>query len=181
MKKAIFLHGYGGEPIEYLINVFDEIGWDIYQPFVNYDLEWDVDRCKSITNNIINQAKECDLIIGLSLGGYTAHLVANQLNKNCILINPGLDREKSSVFLGNQFPIEGDNDVDTKEFDFPSKLNNCELEVYLGGKDFQIPNHYTTDYIENNNIKCEIHNIPNMYHIFNLNEIKEIIKITKFI
>lgn len=180
MKKLIFLHGYGGEPIPEITEIFKVIGWQTIQHYIDYDEEWDKDRCKSITEKVAEDGRDCDLIIGLSLGGYTAHLVANHLGKDCILINPGIDREKSQVFLGNQFPTGGELEV-KKDFDFPMEFNKCRLEVFLGGRDFQIPNSRTTDYLEKMGIKADVHLFKDMYHVFNIEEFIDIIKTTKFI
>lgn len=180
MKKLIFLHGYGGEPIPEITEIFKTIGWQTIQHYIDYDEEWDKDRCKSITEKVAKDGRDCDLIIGLSLGGYTAHLVANHLGKDCILINPGIDREKSQVFLGNQFPTGGELEV-KKDFDFPMEFNKCRLEVFLGGRDFQIPNSRTTDYLEKMDIKADVHLFKDMYHVFDIEEFIDIIKTSKFI
>lgn len=180
MKKLIFLHGYGGEPIPEITEIFKVIGWQTIQHYIDYDEEWDKDRCKSITEKVAEDGRDCDLIIGLSLGGYTAHLVANHLGKDCILINPGIDREKSQVFLGNQFPTGGELEVE-KDFDFPMEFNKCRLEVFLGGRDFQIPNSRTTDYLEKMGIKADVHLFKDMYHVFDIEEFIDIIKTSKFI
>ena len=180
MKKVIFLHGYGGEPIPEITEIFKAIGWQTIQHHIDYDLEWDKDRCKSITEKVAEDGRDCDLIIGLSLGGYTAHLVSNQLGKDCILINPGIDREKSEVFLGNQFPTGGEIE-DVKDFDFHMEFNKCRLEVFLGGRDFQIPNSRTIDYLEKMGIKADVHILEDMYHVFNIEEFIDIIKMSKFI
>lgn len=167
MKKVIFFHGYGGEPIPEITEVFKYIGWETIQQHIDYDEEWEKDFGKSITEKSMELAKDCDLIIGLSLGGYTAHLIANHLEKKCILINPGLDRDRSLLEI--------------KEFDYPHIVNNCELEVYLGGRDFQIPNHYTTEFIERMYIDARVETLEKMYHVFNLDEFIHIIKMSKFI
>jgi len=167
MKKVIFFHGYGGEPISEITEIFKYIGCETIQQHIDYDEEWEKDFGKSITEQSIELAKDCDLIIGLSLGGYTAHLIANHLEKKCILINPGLDRSRSLL--------------DIKEFDYPQIVNNCPLEVYLGGRDFQIPNHYTTEFIERMGIEARVETLETMYHVFNLDEFIHIIKMSKFI
>lgn len=180
MKKLIFLHGYGGEPIPEITKLFRLIGWETIQHHIDYDEEWDRDRCKSITERVAEDGRDCDLIIGLSLGGYTAHLVANHLGKDCILINPGIDREKSQVYLGNQYPADGELD-ENKDFDFPMEFNKCRLEVFLGGRDFQIPNKRTTDYLEKMCIEADVHLFKHMYHVFNMEEFIDIITKSKFI
>jgi hypothetical protein len=167
MKKVIFFHGYGGEPIPEITEIFKYLGWETIQQHIDYDDEWDLDKCKSITEKSVELSKDCDLVIGLSLGGYTAHLISNHLGKDCILINPGIDRSRSLLHI--------------KDFDFPHVVNNCNLEVFLGGRDFQIPNHYTTDFIERKGICARIETLEKMYHVFNLKEFIDIIKMSNFI
>ena len=181
MKKVMFLHGYGGEPIREVGEVFSKIGWETKQLHIDYDGEWDLDYCKSITQSVVEESKDCDLIVGLSMGGYTAHLVANHIGKDCIIINPGIDRERSQVFLGNHFPTTNGKNYEGKDFDFPMEFNKCRLEIYLGKRDFQIPNHYTTEYVERMGIVCDIHFLDSMYHVFNINEFISILNISKFI
>lgn len=181
MKKVIFFHGYGGEPIPFITDLFEHIGYETIQQHINYDDEWDLDRCKSIVEKSIELSKDCYAIIGLSLGGYTAHLIANHLGKKCILINPGLDRMRSQLYLGNQFPTDDDSsEEDLKDFNFVTEFNKCELEVYLGGKDFQIPNNYTTEYLIKNKIDARVEILKDMYHVFNLQEFIKIIKMSEF-
>jgi hypothetical protein len=179
-KKVIFLHGYGGEPIDEVGEIFDGIGWEAKQPYIDYDREWDLDHCKSMTERVVEESRDCDLIVGLSMGGYTAHLVANHLGKDCIIINPGIDRERSQVFLGNQFPTSGE-EYEGKDFDFPMEFNRCNLEIYLGRRDFQIPNHYTTDYVDRMGILCDVRFLDDMYHVFNRNEFISILGCSRFI
>jgi esterase/lipase len=167
MKKIIFFHGYGGEPIPEITEIFKYIGYNTIQQYIDYDEEWEIDKCKSITEESIELAKDCDVIIGLSLGGYTAHLIANHLQKKCILINPGLDRDRSLLHI--------------KEFNYPHIVNNCPLEVFLGGRDFQIPNHYTTEFLERKEIESRVEKLDEMYHVFNLDEFIDIVKMSNFI
>jgi predicted esterase YcpF (UPF0227 family) len=133
MKKAIFFHGYGGEPIPVITEIFKHLNYEMIQPDIDFDEEWDFDNCKSLFYESIDNASDCDLIIGLSLGGYLAYLVANALGKDCIIINPGIDRSKTLLHI--------------KEFDCPKLENKCNLEVFLGDRDIQIPNKNTINYL----------------------------------
>ena len=166
-KKIIFFHGYGGTPIQEVTEILNYLGAEeVIQTYIDYDYEWDLDKCKSLFEKSLIQSKDCDLIIGLSMGGYTAHLVANNLNKDCILINPGLDRERSRVHV--------------KDFDCDKTINNCNLEVYLGDMDYQIPNNYTTEYLDRHSINARIEIIKNMGHVFNIHEFVDILKMSNF-
>ncbi len=166
-KKAIFFHGYGGEPIPVITQIFDYLGYDMEQPYIDYDDEWDLDKGKSLFYESLKNSNDCDLVVGLSLGGYLADLVANNLSKNCIIINPGIDRSKTRLHI--------------KDFDCTRVINNCNLEVYLGDKDFQIPNSYTINYLNKNNINARVEIIENMEHVFSLDEFIQIIKMSNLL
>lgn len=166
-KKAVFFHGYGGEPIPVITQIFNYLGYDMVQPHIDFDEEWDFDECRSLFLESIRNYSDCDLIVGLSLGGYLADLVANSLSKNCIIINPGIDRSKTRLHI--------------KDFDCDRVINNCNLEVYLGDRDFQIPNSYTIDYLNKNNINARVEIIKGMEHVFNLEEFIQIVKMSNFI
>jgi hypothetical protein len=167
MKKAIFFHGYGGEPIPEITELFRHLGYDMIQPDIDFDDEWEFDNGKTLLKDSISIAKECDLIIGLSLGGYLAYLTGNSVGKNCLVINPGIDRSKTQLHI--------------KEFDFPKIENNCNLEVFLGDKDNVIPNSNTVNYINKNSIKARVEIIKNMGHVFDFEELIKIIKMSNFI
>ena len=166
-KKVIFFHGLGGKPNETIKKVLEHFGYNVKFPHIDYYDEWDYDECKSLFEESIYLAKDCDLVIGLSLGGYLAYLVANHLGNDCILINPGIDRSKTKLEI--------------KEFDCPKSMNNCNLEVFLGDKDDLIPNEYTINYLKDNNIKSKIHIVKGMEHGFDLNEFIDILKSSNLI
>jgi hypothetical protein len=167
MRKAIFFHGYGGEPISIITEIFKHLGYEMIQPHIDFDEEWDFDKCKSLFYESIDNASDCDLIIGLSLGGYLSYLVANSLGKDCILINPGIDRSKTLLHI--------------KEFDCPKLENNCNLEIFLGDRDYVIPNRNTISYLDKNIIKTKIETIKGMEHVFSLEEFIQILKISSLV
>jgi len=160
-KKVLFLHGLGGEPSKERQIILENYGYDFTYPHIDYDYEWQKDHCKQLFNDTVELAKDCDLIIGISLGGYLASLVANYLQIDCILINPALDRTKTRLNI--------------RDFDCPVIFNKCNMEVYLGDKDTLVNKEYTLDFIEAHNIKCDIHTLAEMEHRCNLNNFLEIL------
>jgi hypothetical protein len=166
-KKIIFFHGYGGEPIQQVTDALKYLGaTDVIQTHIDYDYEWGLDKGKSLFEKSVVESSDCDLIIGLSMGGYTAHLVANKLQRDCIIINPGLDRMRSRVHV--------------KDFDCEAEINKCSLEVYLGDMDAQIPNYYTTEYLDKCGINARVEIIKGMEHCFNMNQFIDIINMSNF-
>lgn len=148
-KKVIVFHGLGGQVHPDRISTLKNLGYEVVYPHIDYEMEWDKDKAKSLFNKSIELSKDCDLVIGMSLGGYLGDLVANYLGIDCILINPALDRNKTKLSI--------------KDFDCPHLLNKCNMEIFLGDKDTLIPKEYTLDYINDNNINCEVYHI-NMEH-----------------
>jgi hypothetical protein len=166
-KKVIIFHGLGGSPSLDRTSIMEDIGYTVEYPHIDYVYEWELDKCKSLFERTLNLSKDCDLVIGVSLGGYLGNLIANNLGIDCILINPALDRDKTKL--------------DIKDFDCEKKLNNCDSEIYLGKLDTLIPMEITLDYIKNNNIKSNVSIIDNMEHRCNMRNFLKILKLSKFI
>ena len=78
-KKVLILHGLGGEPSIEKSEVFEKRGYEVIFPHIDYFKEWEKDKCKSIFNKLLHFSKNVDLIVGQSLGGYTAFLLSNVL------------------------------------------------------------------------------------------------------
>jgi hypothetical protein len=160
-KKVIVFHGLGGEPNSERTNILRNFGYEVVYPHIDFEMEWSKDKGKSLFERTSRLAEGCDLIIGVSLGGYLASLIGNYLGIDCILINPALDRNKTRL--------------DIKNLDCPHLSNKCNMEVFIGDKDTLIPKEYTLDYIKDNNINCKIHHIIGMEHRCSLNNFLEIL------
>lgn len=168
-KTVLILHGLGGAPSNDKSIIFEKRGYDVIFPHIDYEKEWDKDMCKSMFNKLLNDSKNVDLIVGQSLGGYTAFLLSNILNVDTILINPALDRTKSKLKI--------------KEFDldFNIKHRNPNIEIYYGELDNLIPKEVTHQYLIDNNIKCKEYVINDMAHRSPAEDIYRILNISSFI
>jgi len=168
-KKVLILHGLEGAPSIEKTEIFEKRGYDVIFPHIDYLTEYKKDRFRSKFNELLDISKNTDLIVGQSLGGYTAFLLSNILNINTILINPALDREKTKLII-KEFNI--DQDI---------KYNNPNIEIYFGKLDDLVPMDITLNYIKKNNIKYDIHIITDMAHRSSTEKIDEILEISKFI
>jgi hypothetical protein len=163
--KIVIYHGLGGEPNQDRIQLLNEKYhiYNILYDHINYEAEWNKDKCKKLCENQINKTKDVDLYIGLSLGGYLAYILSNINNKNVILINPALDRDKSKL------------DIKWFDIDF-NKNNNINIELFLGINDNLINKDITIDYLNKNDIKYKLKFVPNMEHRTSINDFDYILK-----
>lgn len=167
MKNIAFYHGYGGDPSHILNNYLRHIGANrIHSPKIDYDEEWEYDRCQYLFYDECSKIKEknIDIIIGHSLGGYLAFELAGYLSKDLILINPGIDRSKTLL--------------DITYFDIEPKRDFKRIDIFLGKKDKVIKNKFTIDYIRKNKIKANIYLFDEMDHGFFLSDFEEMVQMS---
>lgn len=166
-KSVAIYHGYGGGGGNALPRLFRTFGFStIHYPEIVYDREWYKDKCKSMFNRELKSIENIDLIVGFSLGGYTAFELAGYLKKDLILVNPAIDRSKTLL--------------DIKSFDVPIKRDFKGVEVYLGSEDDLIDGNWTIDYLNKLNVDSDIYVVNGMGHNTYLEEVKEILKNSKF-
>lgn len=170
-KRIAFFHGLGiprvHERPSCIRGMKKLLGNNLYYPFIDYEEEWYKDRCRSM---FLSQAKACadvDVLVGLSLGGYTAFLLANYLNKPVVLINPSLDR----VFT--KLPI--------KTYNVPVNFINPGIELFLGEYDDLIPMEITMSYLDKYNFNYDSYIIDGMEHNLYYDEFVEIISKSKYL
>lgn len=170
-KRIAFFHGLGLAPPEErpsnIRGMKRLLGDNLYYPFIDYDEEWYKDRCRSM---FLAQAKACadvDVLVGLSLGGYTAFLLANYLNKPTVLINPSIDR----VFTK----------LNIKTYNVPVTFINPGIELFLGEYDDLIPMEITTAYLDKHNFDYDSYIIEGMEHNLYYEEFQEIIQKSKYL
>ena len=173
-QKLLLVHGLIEAPDYWQMYkhekvVYEMRNYEVLFPYIDYRREYVKDYFKSEFKKLLGMANGVDLIIGHSLGGYTAFLLSNITHKNTILINPSIDRSKTKL--------------DIKEFDTDQEktFSNPNIEIYLGTNDDVVPMYYTRDYVRDNNIKCDIHIMRDMGHNYYFDEIEEILDTSKFI
>jgi predicted esterase YcpF (UPF0227 family) len=158
MKKVLYLHGLeskqGGPKVDFLANEFcvHAPAMDYENPMVQNELEF------------IMRQFQPDLIIGSSMGGYVADILAEKYGKPAILFNPALHNRSFEPAI--QPPIEGEQ----------AELQEKKV-VVLGKEDEVIPPYLTKIMLENNfNYKVVIeemgHQIPLNIFIDTINKYK---------
>ena len=131
MKKVLYLHGLesnqGGPKVDFLANEFI-----VHAPKMDYK-----DSELNIKMFFTMQDFQPDLIIGSSMGGYVADILAEKYGKPAILFNPALHNRSFEPAI--QPPIEGEQ----------AELQEKKV-VILGKDDEVIPPYLTKIMLENN-------------------------------
>ena len=167
-KSVAVYHGLGGGGGKAIPKLLRRYGFTkIHYPEIDYYEEWDKDKCKSLFERELKIAKNMDLIIGFSLGGYTAFELAGHTGKNLMLVNPAIDRTKTLL--------------DIVWYDIDVKRNFGNVEVYLGTEDDLIDKRWTIDYLKKLNIKSDIYLVNGMEHNTYLDEFEGMLGNTKLI
>ena len=102
MKKVLYLHGLeskqGGLKVDFLANEFcvHAPAMDFKNPILQNELEF------------IMCQFDPDLIIGSSMGGYVADILARSYGKPAILFNPALHNRSFDPKISNYTPDEDD-------------------------------------------------------------------------
>ena len=158
MKKVLYLHGLesnqGGPKVDFLANEFcvHAPAMDYTNPMIQNELEF------------IMRQFDPDLIIGSSMGGYAADVLATKYGKPAILFNPALH---SRGFEPAIQPL-----VDGEEADLQ------ERKIVVLGKDDNIIPPYITKIMFENNFNYKIvleemaHQVPLPIFIDTINNYK---------
>lgn len=162
-KKATFYHGLGGERNPDKIHLLKEMGYDTYYPNIDFDDEWYYDKCKSLFLRELVRSKNSNIIMGTSLGGYLAYNVAKALNKECVLINPSINRKMSKLNI--------------REFDMNYVAKFPKIKVFFGELDDYVIDKYQIETLEENGDDYEYTHIPDMDHGLPLDKFKEILEL----
>jgi predicted acylesterase/phospholipase RssA len=131
MKKVLYLHGLeskqGGKKVDFLANEFcvHSPTMDYKNPMVQNELEF------------IMRQFDPDIIIGSSMGGYAADILAQKYGKPAILFNPALHNRSFEPAIE---PLVAGEEADLQD----RKI------VILGKNDEVIPPYITKIMLENN-------------------------------
>ena len=130
MKKVLYLHGLesnqGGPKVDFLTNEFI-----VHAPKMDY-----TDPDLNIKMLFIMQDLKPDFIIGSSMGGYVADILAQKYGKPAILFNPALHNRSFDPAI--EYPIEGEQ----------ADLQERKI-VVIGKDDDIIPPYITKIMLEN--------------------------------
>jgi hypothetical protein len=165
-KSVAVYHGLGGGGGKLIPRLLRKYGFTkIHYPEIDYETQWYRDKCKSLFNRELRAVQNVDLIIGFSLGGYTAFELAGHTSKNLMLVNPAIDRSKTLL--------------DIKWYDIPVKRDFGKIEVYLGTEDTLIDKQWTIDYLKKLNIKSNIFLVNGMEHNTYIEEFEQMLDNSK--
>lgn len=141
------IHGYKGTPYNAAYSALRSFETDIISPEVDYDSEGSDDILNRLFD--ICKSEKIDLIVGTSLGGFFASLIAIKLNKPLILINPCLQPQRVIPFYG----YEGNINWFMEKAAAFENLDRSAVCCIIGGKDEIIGDHaYTKEIIGNDRI-----------------------------
>jgi uncharacterized protein len=158
MKKVLYLHGLesnqGGPKVDFLANEFI-----VHAPKMDY-----TDPDLNIKMLFIMQDLKPDFIIGSSMGGYVADILAQKYGVPAILFNPALHNRSFDPAI--EYPIEGEQ----------AELQERKI-VVIGKDDDIIPPYITKIMLENNfNYKIVLeemgHQVPLPIFIDTINKYK---------
>ena len=158
MKKVLYLHGLesnqGGPKVDFLANEFI-----VHAPKMDY-----TDPDLNIKMFFTMQDFNPDLIIGSSMGGYVADILAQKYGVSAILFNPAVHNRSFEPAI--EYPIEGEQ----------AEIQEKKL-VVLGKDDEVIPPYLTKIMLENNfNYKIVLeemgHQVPLPIFIDTVNKYK---------
>jgi hypothetical protein len=131
MKKVLYLHGLeskqGGPKVDFLTKEFC-----VYAPEMDYK-----DPMLQNWVDFVMRQFQPDLIIGSSMGGYVADILAQKYGIPAILFNPALHNRSFEPAI--EYPIEGEQ----------AELQDRKV-VVLGKEDKVIPPYITKIMFENN-------------------------------
>jgi uncharacterized protein len=136
MKKVLYLHGLeskqGGPKVDFLANEFC-----VHAPAMNYENPMLQNEVEFMMRQF-----DPDIIIGSSMGGYVADILAQKYGKPAILFNPALHNRMFEPKI--EYPIEGE------------QADLQERKIVVIGKDDDIIPPYITKIMLKNEFYYEV-------------------------
>jgi hypothetical protein len=161
-KKCIMFHGLGARPNANRAAMLEKLGYEVIQEQHDYTAEWNKDMGESFFKAQLDKAKGCDLIIGISFGGYIAYNLAKATGNPAILINPAIDRSKTKTEI--------------KEYVMDYQPKPTSIELFCGENDISVPPQNAIEFVNMQGDDAEITMIPKMEHRVPDSFFKQILK-----
>ncbi|MBQ3970146.1 MAG: hypothetical protein II685_06665 [Clostridia bacterium] len=132
------IHGYKGIPLNAAYSALCGITKNIISPEIDYD----IDTPEVILNRLLDicAAEKIDMIVGTSLGGFFASVIAAQLHKPLLLVNPCLQPQTVIPALGYQGDVSWFEKMSVEL----EKLDMERIRCIIGDKDEIIGDHAFT-------------------------------------
>ncbi len=151
-KTIAVYHGLGSAPNKDRNTSLNKLGFNTIYETHDYELEFFKDLGESFFKSELDKIKNCQLIIGLSFGGYIAYHLSKATGIPCLLINPALDRLKSKTVMNKHYVMN-----------YTSLEHN--MEIFCGELDKSVDPIVTKKYLVDNNDKnYTFEMVPKMAH-----------------
>ena len=135
-KTCVWYHGLMGEPHLAIKNALNKLGYYVVSEHIDFYREWFKDRGKSMMEKQVKKLAKVDLVIGLSFGGYVAYLVGKATGADTLLINPAVNRNRSTTGIWHF-------NIDKEKYN-----KSPNIEVFFGELDDVVPMAYTQEFFE---------------------------------
>jgi len=156
MIKVLYCHGMGGEGLSShgkLVKYFKSIGIEIISPTINY--EFFIDN-SHIFDTMVELAKDVDVIVGNSMGGYFSYHLGKACGKPTLCFNPAISDVTTSYNWFNNVTNYVPNDDQERTLIYMSTDDNV-VDHYQGQR-FLENNGFDTDEVEY--LEGETHSLP---------------------
>ena len=144
--KILNIHGYKGSSENSACLVLKELGYDVISPQIDYDAE-SPENILSLLSDVLSDSKP-DVIVGTSLGGFFALVLAVETGLPARLVNPCLMPFITLPQLGYSGDICGYIGL----FGKFAKINQNNIRAILGGQDEVISYHDFTKKVIKNHV-----------------------------
>lgn len=139
-KKILNIHGYGGDPRNAACGALSALGCDIVSPAIDYDAQTP-DAVMAGLRGAIAEDRDIGVIVGTSLGGFFAAVLAAETGLPVMLVNPALLPFLNLPRLG----YNGDVRPFIRLFGAVAELGTDKVNCIVGGKDEVIDTHDFTE------------------------------------
>lgn len=155
---VLYIHGFDSSPVAEKTSIIANMDCTVIAPKIHYK------ESKNTYQRLLRIARyfNVELIIGSSLGGYTAFWLSQELNIPTLLFNPALPFHK----------------IDPGLVDKNIPITNTEQTIFLGMKDETVDPDTTKRWLEKNQLidKVKIIEHPTNGHQISLSIFKEIVE-----
>ncbi len=133
--NVLNIHGYKGTPFNAAYSALCGLEKTIISPEIDYDS----DQPETILNRLLDLcvSEKIDMIVGTSLGGFLALLIAIKLQKPLLLVNPCLQPQAVIPALGYESDVSRFAEMSAVFDDLDRKRVRC----IIGGKDEVVGDH----------------------------------------
>lgn len=128
MKKILYLHGLDSFPTEEKLNILKKFCDELTAPLIDY-------RRPDLQSFLLETAQNCgaNILIGSSMGGLSAYILAKYLGCKALLFNTAFIKMNNYAFA------------------LPTQINeNYTYKVVLGALDDVIDHQKSIDFLANN-------------------------------